>query len=100
MIYTWSGLTAFYPGKARWRGPIYALTPHQQVADRLALAWGVTPVVIAKHTNLEEMIYTGEQVLLERKDVELGEEIVILAGSSPSVGSANLMKIHEAGADN
>lgn len=100
VIYTWSGLTAFYAGKARCRGPIYALTPYQQVADRLALAWGVTPVVIAKHTNLEEMIYTGEQVLLERGDVEPGEEIVILAGSSPSAGSANLMKIHEAGADN
>lgn len=97
IIYTWSGLTAWYAGKARPRGPIYALTPHAQVADRLALAWGVTPVVIARHTNLEEMIYTGEKVLLERGDVQAGEEIVILAGHSPRAGSANLMKIHRAG---
>ncbi|MEZ4316028.1 MAG: pyruvate kinase [Myxococcota bacterium] len=99
VIFTWSGITALYAGKARPRGPIYALTPHPRVADKLALAWGVTPIVIAQHSNVEELIQTGEQVLLRRGDVLPGEEIVILAGRSPTRGSANLMKIHHAGAE-
>ncbi len=98
VIFTWSGLTALYAGKARPRGPIFALTPQTHVADRLALAWGVIPVVIAQHHNVEELIDTGERVLLSRGHVEAGEEIVILAGRSPTKGSANLMKIHLAGA--
>jgi len=98
VIFTWSGLTALYAGKARPRGPIFALTPHSRVADKLALAWGVIPVVIAQHTNVDDLISTGEQVLLKRGDVVAGEEIVILGGRSPSKGSANLMKIHLAGA--
>ncbi|MCB9675984.1 MAG: pyruvate kinase [Alphaproteobacteria bacterium] len=99
VIFTWSGLTALYAGKARPRGPIFALTPHQRVADKLALAWGVTPIVIPMHTNVEELISTGEQLLLKRGDVKPGEEIVILGGRSPTRGSANLMKIHLAGAE-
>jgi pyruvate kinase len=97
LIFTSSGVTALYAAKARPRGPIFALTPHPEVADQLALAWGVTPVVTAAHLNVNQLIAAGEKVLLERGDIARGEEIVIIAGQHATEGVANLLKIHIAG---
>lgn len=97
LIFTSSGVTALYAAKARPRGPIFALTPFPEVADRLALAWGVTPVVTSAHMNVNQLIAAGEKVLLERGDIQRGEEIVIIAGQHATEGVANLLKIHIAG---
>ncbi len=97
LVFTASGKTAFYAAKARPRGPIFALTPHPEVADRLALAWGVTPVVTARYTQVDELIAAGEQILLQRGDIAPGEELVIIAGRHADDQVANLLKIHHAG---
>ncbi|MCB9692812.1 MAG: pyruvate kinase, partial [Alphaproteobacteria bacterium] len=97
LIFTSSGMTALYAAKARPRGPIFALTPYPEVADRLALAWGVTPVVTAPHMNVNQLIAAGERVLLARGDISPGEEIVIIAGQHATDEVANLLKIHNAG---
>lgn len=97
LIFTDSGTTAYYAAKARPRGPIFALTAHPEVADKLALAWGVTPVVTSAHLNVNQLIAAGEKVLLERGDIEPGEEIVIIAGQHRQDEVANLLKIHLAG---
>lgn len=97
VIFTWSGMTARYASKARPQGPIYALTPNPNVADGLALTWGVTPVLMKHIVGTDEMITAGEQRLLSLGLLKDGEEIVILAGRTPNKGTTNLMKIHRAG---
>lgn len=97
VIFTWSGSTARYASKARTRGPILALTPNPRTANQLALAWGVTPLLVPEVHSTDELIVAGETALIEAGHLRRGEEIVILAGQAPRRETTNVMKIHEAG---
>jgi len=97
LVFTWTGATAYFASLARPRGPIFALTPDAQVADRLCLVWGVTPVLVPPVHSTDDLIRVGEETLLKLGQVHHGEEIVILAGRAPDKGTTNLMKIHVAG---
>ena len=97
LVFTWTGATARFASKVRPRGPIYALTSNPQVADQLALVWGVETVLISSVESTDDLISLGERVLLEQGHIQPGEEIVILAGQSPRKETANLLKIHQAG---
>ncbi|MEQ1567520.1 MAG: pyruvate kinase [Myxococcota bacterium] len=97
VVFSWTGSTARQASKARPRGPLFALTSNPRTADQLCLAWGVTPIVVPPVDSTDELIRLGEQVLLDSGRISRGEEIVILAGNTPSRETANLMKIHTAG---
>ncbi|NCG19826.1 MAG: pyruvate kinase [Rhodobacterales bacterium] len=99
VIFTWSGATARYASKARPRGPIFGMTPNPQVADRLCLAWGVTPVLVPRVQTTDDMVRVGEEALFAGGHIQRGEEIVILAGKAPAAGTTNVLKIHSAGLD-
>ncbi len=99
LTFSWTGVTARFAAKARPRGPVFALTPNPRVADQLALAWGVKPVVVPPVESTDDLIHVGERTLLERGLIHRNEEIVILAGRAPRRGATNLMKIHQAGTD-
>lgn len=97
IVFTWSGAAAINASKYRPRAPIFALTPSHQVCDRLALAWGVQPVKVAAVANTDELIALGEQILLEKGLLEPGQEVVVLAGTSPMKGTTNTMRIYAVG---
>jgi len=97
VVFTWSGASAIMASKFRPRGPIFALTPAHAVCDRLALAWGVTPMRVPVVQSTDELIELGEQILLDAGLIEPGQEIVVLAGSSPMKGTTNTMRITVAG---
>ena len=99
VVFSWSGRTARWISKARPTSPIYALTPQPQVADQLAMAWGVTPVLVPMVRSTDDMVRTGEQALLDRNLVKPGDEIVIVAGRAPQEGTTNFLKIHTVGAE-
>lgn len=98
VVFTWSGATAQLASKSRPPGPIYALTPNQATFDRLALVWGVTPVKAPAVEHTDELIAIGEEILLEAKLVQKGQEIVVLAGNTPMKGATNTMKVYSVGA--
>ncbi len=93
VVFTWSGQAAILASKSRPPGPLYALTPSQTVCDRLAMAWGVTPVRVPEIHGTDELIAAGERVLMERGLIQHGQEIVVLAGNSPLRGATNMMKV-------
>lgn len=93
VVFTWSGSTAIKASKARTPLGIYAVTHHQQVADRLSLAWGVVAVVIPQIDGTDDLIAAGERALLERRHLPAGTEVVVLAGQQPMRGSTNMMKV-------
>jgi len=99
VVFCWSGATARQLSKARPNGPVFALTDNPRTADQLALAWGVTPIVVPTVESTDDLIRVGEKVLLDNGHIRHGEEIVILAGRTPKRGTANLMKIHEIGTE-
>ncbi len=97
VVYTWSGQSAVAASRSRPAAPLYAITPSDTVRDRLALVWGVVPVKCPAVKSTDELLATGERILLDRGLLQPGQEVVVLAGSGPVRGATNMMKIYSVG---
>ncbi len=97
VVFTWSGATALVVSKSRPPGPIYALTPNQTTYDRMAMSWGVTPVLAPNVASTDELIAIGEKILLQRGLIDRGQEVVVLAGNTPMKGATNTLKVYTVG---
>jgi pyruvate kinase len=95
---TRSGLTAEFLSRGRVRVPIFAFTPDPEVAQRLALWWGVTPVHQNLADDLESNIDVMERYLVEHESAAVADTVVV-AGSHPfEVGvHTNFVKFHVLG---
>ncbi len=98
VVFTWSGFSAVVASKSRPPCALYALSPVESTVDKLALAWGVTPLRVPLVEGTSEMIAAAERVLLERGFVSPGDEIVVLAGKTHTRGSTNMMTVERIGA--
>jgi len=99
VVFTWSGSTALVASKFRPAAGIFAITYEQPVADSLALAWGVQPLLIPAIHGTDDLIASGEQALLDAGFLSPGQEILILVGRSPMRGAANMLKFEELDGD-
>ena len=86
LVFTRSGHSAGLVSHQRPRAPIFAMTTDAVVRRRLALIYGVTPVLadIAEGDSAV-MVEYGLQTLLRRGLVEDGARVLVL-GSSPALG--------------
>ena len=78
--------------------PLLAFTPEPSVRSQLALSWGVetflTPYV--KHTD--EMVAQVQGILLSMDGFDIGDSVVIVAGSPPgATGSTNALRVWRLG---
>ncbi|AZN40229.1 pyruvate kinase [Paenibacillus albus] len=95
---TESGYTARMISKYRPKSPIIAVTPVEQVMRRLALIWGVTPVLGTPAETTDEMFDIAVQGGISSGMVKLGDTVIITAGVPVGrSGSTNLIKIHTIG---
>lgn len=94
VVFTSSGRTAQLVSSARPAVPIYAFTDEPALARRLALLWGVLPLVTEIRDNTDAMIEQVEHALRERRLVDVGETVVIV-GSAPVLvrGRTNFIKL-------
>ena len=94
-VFTSSGRTALLLSKHRPSAPVFAFTGSAAVYQRMALYWGVTPVLAPIATQTREMIGFMENLLADRGLVRHGERIVVV-GSTPltSRGRTNFLKVH------
>ena len=93
--FTHSGNTALHISKYHPPTPVFALTPRETTCRRLALSWGVTPLIVKDMRNTDEMIEMSEKTLKDLGIVKPGDVIVIVAGVPLGVkGNTNLMKLH------
>jgi pyruvate kinase len=98
VVFTWSGFSAIVASKSRPPCQLFALTPCEATADKLALAWGVTPLVVPEvRDGTSNMIAAGEQALMDAGMLEPGDEVVILAGRTHTRGSTNMMTVERLG---
>ena len=74
---------------------ILSLTPNPNILNRLALYWGVRPILMHEIGNVDQLIEALEELLLDQKWVEEGDDLIILTGA-PIVekGHTSLMKLH------
>jgi pyruvate kinase len=98
VTFTQSGSTALLVSKHRPRMSVIAPTPFEQVARKISLYWGVTPVILKTKKTTDDMITSVELVMLKKKLARLHDIIVITAGVPIGVaGSTNMLKIHRIG---
>ncbi|MDA1035712.1 MAG: pyruvate kinase [Chloroflexi bacterium] len=91
LVFTRSGQSAQTASLYRPDLPIYALTPEEPTARRLALWYAIHPVLGPDMTELDHMLEYGSTTLKDRGAVSSGE-IIVLIGSSP-VGPPNLINV-------
>ncbi|MCK4682592.1 pyruvate kinase, partial [Candidatus Bipolaricaulota bacterium] len=91
---TWSGYTARQVARERPREPIMAFTPNEATYRRLALTWGVKPVLVPQHEDTDEMIETMARTVLDLRLGQPGELVVITGGIPLGVGRTNFLKVH------
>jgi len=98
VAFTQSGDSARRMSRLRSPIPILAMTPEPGTYNRLALSWGVesmlTPIVGAT----DEMVKLVDTVLIDSGRAQLGDQVMIVAGSPPGIpGSTNAMRVHRVG---
>jgi pyruvate kinase len=93
VAWTEAGATARLVAKHRPRRPILALCTSEGTARRLALVWGVLPLVVEKVEDTDAMMERAPELAAARGLAEPGDKVVITAGVPRGVsGSTNLIK--------
>jgi pyruvate kinase len=95
---TMSGTTARMVARHRPSMPVIAATPNPQTLHRLALVWGVQPVLVESFDSTDEMIRLTVDAACTAGIVSWGDEIVITAGIPfGGKGKTNFLKVHTVG---
>ena len=98
VTFTQSGDSARRISRLRSRLPILAITPETGTYNRLALSWGIEPMIspMVKHTD--DMVLQADRILIDSKRAAIGEPVMIVAGAPPGIpGSTNAMRVHTVG---
>jgi len=93
-----SGATAQRVAALRPTTPVLCVTPDEDTYRRLALVWGVTPLLVPQFTTIDEML---REVVTHASQLNLAREddiLVIVAGVPfGRAGATNLIKVHRVG---
>ncbi|MCH9608975.1 MAG: Pyruvate kinase [Chlamydiales bacterium] len=93
-----SGTTPRLLSRLRPRMPIVAMTSDQKVYHQLSLCWGVIPLLDQDAHTIEEAYKKISAFAIERKLVELGDLVVITAGTPfGRAGTTNMMIVEKIG---
>jgi pyruvate kinase len=98
--FTSTGRTAQRLAALHTRLPILAFTTDPRVRSRLALSWGVETFLVPEVTHTDDMVGQVDFSLLSIGRLREGDSVVVVAGSPPNtVGSTNLVRVHEVGTE-
>jgi len=98
VAFTQSGDSARRMSRLRSPIPMLAMTPDTGTFNRMALSWGVEPMLTAFVNHTDEMVMQVDTLLIESKRVNIGDLVLIVAGSPPGIpGSINAMRVHKIG---
>lgn len=93
VVFTLSGETAKVIANRRPDVPIFAFTPYENVYNRMALWWGVTPILTKFEKNINVAIRRGEETVIEQDLLKKGDRVVLVFGPTEIEGNTNQMKI-------
>jgi pyruvate kinase len=94
VAYTNSGSSALRMARERPRATIIGMTPRRATARRLALVWGVNPVLCHDVMKVTEMTEVATQTAAKLDFAKAGDTIVIAAGMPfGASGTTNLLRI-------
>jgi len=100
VAFTESGNTARLVARYRPNARIVAFTTNPTTRNRLAIVWGVTPLLFGRFGTTDEMIAEAERILLDKGIAAEGERVAMAAGIPPNQrASTNLLKLHVIGSE-
>jgi len=98
VAFTQSGDSARRMSRLRSPIPMLAMTPEVGTYNRMALSWGVEPMLTPSVNHTDEMVMQVDTLLIDSKRVSIGDLVLIVAGSPPGIpGSINAMRVHKIG---
>ena len=93
LTFTGDGRSASLLAEYRPRSPIVAVTHRAEVAQRLALEWGVVPRLEVPPEDLDETLRIASALLAREKLAKKGEPFAMIVGW-PTSGRTNTVKLH------
>ena len=94
VTYTAAGKTALRAARERPGAPILSLTPDLVTARRLALVWGLHPVVTKLVEDLSQVVETAIVIAQQEGFAKAGDTIAVTGGMPFGVsGGTNLLRI-------
>ena len=94
IAFTESGSTAGRVASYRPSMPLFALTPELTGGAKLALRWGVIPIVVERFHELQEMFHAGSQLVLDTSIAKEGDVVVVVVGLPIGfAGTTNLLRV-------
>jgi pyruvate kinase len=98
--FTQTGDTARRLAALHPRQPLLAFTVDGRVRSQLALSWGVETFLVPAVSHTDDMVRQVDFSLMSIGRLREGDHVVVVAGSPPNtVGSTNLIRVHEVGTD-
>lgn len=95
---TRTGFTARMVSKYRPQADIIAATPEPKILNKLALVWGVYPVVMPDTAGTDALFEQSINSALESGHINNGDLVVLTAGVPTGFsGGTNLLKVHIVG---
>jgi pyruvate kinase len=92
--WTYSGATAFRIARERPNSTVLALTPKRDTARRLALVWGVHPVVTKDASDLDDMAFRAAKFAVREGFARINDRIIVVAGVPfGTPGATNMVRI-------
>ncbi len=91
-----SGMTARMVSRFRCPTDILGVTTDESTWRKLALSWGVTPVMSEMFNSLDVLFYTAQKLAKATMNLQRGDRIVITGGvTNGSSGNTNLIKVEQ-----
>lgn len=91
---TLSGITARMVSRFRCPVNIIGMTTDEKTFRKLALSWGVTPVMSEVFFSPDVLFYTGKKIAKEKFRLGFGDKIVITGGmTNGKTGNTDIIKI-------
>jgi len=79
--------------RLRPKAPILAMTDSMQLSRQLALVWGVAPLFIQEVADTKQCLAHAKRWLLDRRLADVGDSVVILSSSNPSLGFTDTLQL-------
>ena len=91
-----SGMTARMVSRFRCPIDILGVTTDERTWRKLALSWGVTPVMSEMFNSLDVLFYTATKLAKNKMNLTKGDRIVITGGvTNGSSGNTNIIKVEQ-----
>ena len=93
-----SGRTSMLVSRFRTPVNIIGMTTDSRIWRRLAMSWGVTPILADKFPNIDVMFYFAKQYTISALGLQPGDNIIMTGGPiDGNRGNTNTIKVEQVG---